>query len=49
MRHRTVLWDCARVKSINVGVMEAMESGVRAGAGIFITYYTPMLLDWLEK
>lgn len=29
-------------------VIESLESGLRAGANIFITYYTPSLLDWLE-
>lgn len=37
------------VVGLREGVMEALESGVRAGAGIFITYYTPQLLEWLSE
>ncbi|KNE70586.1 hypothetical protein AMAG_14712 [Allomyces macrogynus ATCC 38327] len=30
-------------------VFESLESGLRAGATILITYYTPQVLDWIQS
>jgi porphobilinogen synthase len=45
-----MLWYAAQnnVVDLKEAVMESMESGLRAGANIFITYFTPKLLEWLE-
>jgi porphobilinogen synthase len=45
-----MLWHAAQNKvfDLRVGVMESLESALRAGATILITYYTPFLLKWLE-
>ncbi|KAI9341131.1 hypothetical protein BDR26DRAFT_802352 [Obelidium mucronatum] len=37
------------VFELKVGVMEATEACLRAGANIIITYYTPQILDWLNE
>jgi porphobilinogen synthase len=46
-----MLWHGAQHNVFNLkeAVLESLESGLRAGAGIFITYFTPMLLDWLSE
>ncbi|KAJ3090618.1 hypothetical protein HK100_007386, partial [Physocladia obscura] len=36
-----------KVFDLKVGVLEATEACLRAGASIIITYYTPQLLDWI--
>ena len=28
---------------------ESLQGILRAGAGIIVTYWTPMMLDWLES
>ncbi|KAJ3092848.1 hypothetical protein HK102_001673 [Quaeritorhiza haematococci] len=45
-----MIWWAAQhsVFDLKVGVMESLESVLRAGANIVITYYTPWLLDWLN-
>ncbi|ORY36646.1 delta-aminolevulinic acid dehydratase [Rhizoclosmatium globosum] len=44
-----MLWHAAQNKvfDLKVGVMEATEACLRAGASIVITYYTPQILEWL--
>ncbi|KAL5038640.1 hypothetical protein BDV3_006234 [Batrachochytrium dendrobatidis] len=46
-----MLWHAAQhnVFDLKAGVMESLESAMRAGANILITYYTPMILDWLSE
>ncbi|KAI8911679.1 delta-aminolevulinic acid dehydratase [Gorgonomyces haynaldii] len=46
-----MLWHAAQqgVFALQDGVMESLESAKRAGANIFITYFTPQLLDWLQQ
>ena len=46
-----MLWYGAqnRVFDLKDAVMESILSAKRAGASIFITYYTPLLLKWLNK
>jgi porphobilinogen synthase len=46
-----MLWYAAQhgVVDLEQGVRESLEAGIRAGATILITYYTPMLLDWLPQ
>ncbi|TPX33203.1 porphobilinogen synthase [Synchytrium microbalum] len=46
-----MLWWAAQHKvfDLRVGVMESLNAAVRAGANILITYYTPLLLDWLSE
>ncbi|TPX67947.1 porphobilinogen synthase [Spizellomyces sp. 'palustris'] len=45
-----MLWHAAQngVFELRAGVMESLQAALRAGANILITYYTPLLLDWLE-
>ncbi|KAI8807918.1 hypothetical protein BJ742DRAFT_811230 [Cladochytrium replicatum] len=45
-----MLWHAAAhgVVGLKEGVLESLEGALRAGANILITYYTPMLLDWLD-
>jgi porphobilinogen synthase len=45
-----MLWHAADKKAIDLraGVMESLESAMRAGANILITYYTPWVLEWLK-
>ncbi|KAI8836906.1 aminolevulinate dehydratase [Chytriomyces cf. hyalinus JEL632] len=46
-----MLWHAAanNVFTLRVGVMEATEACLRAGASIIITYYTPQILGWLNE
>ncbi|TPX60397.1 porphobilinogen synthase [Powellomyces hirtus] len=46
-----MLWHAAQAGALDLkaGVLESLESGLRAGANILITYYTPQLLDWLSE
>ena len=46
-----MLWYAAQhgVFELREGVMEALIGCKRAGADILITYYVPMLLDWLSE
>ncbi|CAH1762064.1 23535_t:CDS:2 [Entrophospora sp. SA101] len=39
----------AKVFDLKVAVFESMESFLRAGANIILTYYTPQLLEWLDN
>ncbi|RKP03136.1 hypothetical protein CXG81DRAFT_9915 [Caulochytrium protostelioides] len=43
------LWAAARagVYDLRAAVMESLAAALRAGANIFITYFTPELLEWL--
>lgn len=45
-----MLWYAAQhgVFDLKEAVFESLNAGARAGANVFITYYTPMLLDWLS-
>jgi porphobilinogen synthase len=47
----SMLWHAAQngVVDLQQGVLESLESGLRAGATILITYFTPMVLEWLKK
>jgi porphobilinogen synthase len=38
----------AGVFKLQDAVLEGLGGAMRAGATIFITYYTPQLLEWLE-
>ncbi|KAJ3255934.1 hypothetical protein HK103_005850 [Boothiomyces macroporosus] len=46
-----MIWHAAQnnVFQLKDGVIESLESGMRAGANILITYFTPQLLDWLDE
>ncbi|KAJ3019594.1 hypothetical protein HKX48_001959 [Thoreauomyces humboldtii] len=46
-----MLWHAAQAGAVDLkgAVLESLESGLRAGANILITYYTPQLLDWLSE
>ncbi|KAH9265184.1 hypothetical protein BASA83_011267 [Batrachochytrium salamandrivorans] len=46
-----MLWHSSQHKvfDLRAGVMESLESALRAGANILITYYTPLILDWLSE
>ncbi len=46
-----MLWHAADKKVIDLkaGVLESLESAMRAGANIVITYYTPWVLEWLKE
>ena len=46
-----MLWHAAehKVVDLRAGVMESLESALRAGATILITYYTPWVLEWLKE
>ncbi|KAJ3063683.1 hypothetical protein HDU98_000522 [Podochytrium sp. JEL0797] len=46
-----MLWHAANnnVFELKVGVMEATQACLRAGANIVITYYTPQILGWLNE
>ncbi|KAL2919329.1 Aminolevulinate dehydratase [Polyrhizophydium stewartii] len=46
-----MLWHAAQHKvfDLRAGVMESLQSALRAGANILITYYTPLILDWLSE
>ncbi|KAJ3155938.1 hypothetical protein HDU89_005501 [Geranomyces variabilis] len=46
-----MLWHAAQAGALDLkpAVLESLESGLRAGANILITYYTPLLLDWLSE
>ncbi|KAI9209531.1 delta-aminolevulinic acid dehydratase [Polychytrium aggregatum] len=46
-----MLWHAAQNKvfDLRVGVLESLESALRAGADILITYYTPLILDWINE
>jgi porphobilinogen synthase len=45
-----MLWHASKnnVFDLKEAVMESLESGMRAGASILITYYVPQLLDWIS-
>jgi len=46
-----MLWHSAKagVFDLRTAVFETLESMHRAGADILITYYTPKVLEWLQK
>ena len=46
-----MLWHAAQAGAIDLraGVLEAVESGLRAGATVIITYFTPKILEWLTQ
>lgn len=46
-----MLWHAAQanVVPLKAAVVESLEAGLRAGANILITYYTPMLLDMINN
>ncbi|KAJ3129018.1 hypothetical protein HK098_002869 [Nowakowskiella sp. JEL0407] len=47
-----MIWHAANTHNVidlKSAVMEGLEGALRAGANIFITYFTPYLLDILEK
>eukprot|EP00759_Apiculatamorpha_spiralis_P007325 PhF_6_TR1433/c0_g1_i2/m.2531/K01698/hemB, ALAD; porphobilinogen synthase len=46
-----MLYHGAKAGSIDLkaGVMESMQSMRRAGADIILTYYTPLILQWIAK
>lgn len=46
----TMLWYGAKNGSFDLktAVLESLNSMKRAGADIIITYYVPMILDWLK-
>ncbi|KNC76185.1 delta-aminolevulinic acid dehydratase [Sphaeroforma arctica JP610] len=46
-----LMWHGAAAGAIDLkrGVLETMTSFRRAGCDCIITYYTPMLLDWLDE
>ena len=57
-----MLWHASenRVVDLKAGVLESLESAIRAGASILITYYTPWVLgslfyfntnylDWMKE
>ncbi|ORZ30713.1 hypothetical protein BCR44DRAFT_35171 [Catenaria anguillulae PL171] len=46
-----MLWHGAQagVYQLKDAVKESLEAGLRAGATILITYYTPMVLQWLKE
>jgi len=45
-----MLWYASQhgVFGLKEGVLESVQSMTRAGASIILTYYTPLLLEWLE-
>jgi porphobilinogen synthase len=46
-----MLWHGAKAGafSLQSSVMESLESCIRAGASILITYFTPQILTWLDE
>jgi porphobilinogen synthase len=46
-----MLWHAAEKNAVDLkaAVMESLESAMRAGANILITYYTPWILTWMEE
>ena len=46
-----MLWHGAQngVFELKEAVLESLVSAKRAGATILITYYTPMILEWLKE
>jgi len=46
-----MLWHAANAGSFDLktAVLESLTSIRRAGASIIISYYTPKLLDWIDK
>lgn len=45
-----MLWHASQnnVVDLRSAVFESLESAMRAGATILITYYTPWILSWLD-
>ena len=37
------------IVDLKSGVLESLESALRAGANILITYYTPWVLEWMNE
>ncbi|CAG8499216.1 5684_t:CDS:2 [Paraglomus brasilianum] len=46
-----MIWRAAEagVFELKTAVMESMEGFLRAGATLILSYYTPLLLEWLEN
>jgi porphobilinogen synthase len=46
-----MLWHAAKAGTFDLKgiVLESMNSFLRAGAGIILTYYAPNLLDWIDE
>ncbi|XP_064458754.1 delta-aminolevulinic acid dehydratase-like [Ornithodoros turicata] len=47
----SMLWHaaCKGTFDLHLAVLEAVKSFRRAGADVIMTYFTPQLLDWLQK
>ena len=46
-----MLWYAAQhnVFLLKDAVLESLQSAARAGANVFVTYYTPQILEWLNE